>query len=420
MQRKNVVNLGNLLLSLSEAMDLAGPVVAQHQQRVAFIALEMSKAAGLPEKQRETLFTAALLHDIGAMSVEEKISLMRFDEDEEEHENHCILGARLLEKVPLLSDTAGIIRNHHKKWQDYAGSIDDAEIQASQIILLADRIDRLIQRNQFILHQHEEIIGKAKSLMGTAVHSTVVHYFLAAAGREEFWLDLVSPRLYPLLLHCGPCRNREIEIEEILSISELFRNIIDFRSRFTATHTAGVTTCAEMVAGLYGLTDSEAVLMKIAGNLHDLGKLCVPNFILEKPGTLTPEEFAIMKGHTYYTYHIINTIGGLKDIAEWAAYHHEKMDGSGYPFHHGGEKLTAGSRIMAVADIFTAISEDRPYRSGMEPADIIDTMNLLSTGKLLDPRVVSVLLDNFEPVYTALRSEQSRVKEFFETQFLIK
>jgi HD-GYP domain-containing protein (c-di-GMP phosphodiesterase class II) len=170
----------------------------------------------------------------------------------------------------------------------------------------------------------------------------------------------MSSRLYSLLLHHGPYKNKHINSEELFSIGELFRHIIDFKSSFTATHTARVSACAEIMSKLFGLTELEVSMMRIAGNFHDLGKLMIPNSILEKPGRLSKDEFNIIKSHTYYTYRILKSIGGLERITDWAAFHHEKLNGEGYPFHLDYSKLDIGSRIMAVSDIFVALREDRP------------------------------------------------------------
>ncbi len=107
----------------------------------------------------------------------------------------------------------------------------------------------------------------------------------------------------------------------------------------------GVSACAEILSKLFGLAELEVNLMKIAGNLHDIGKLIVPNSILEKPDKLTVDEFAVMRCHTYYTFYVINTIGGLQQIAEWAAYHHEKLNGNGYPFHCKADEIDTGARL---------------------------------------------------------------------------
>ena len=132
--------------------------------------------------------------------------------------------------------------------------------------------------------------------------------FRSIAAREDFWLDLVSPRLYSLLLHNGPCRGTELPISDLMPISEMFRNLIDFRSPFTATHSSGVAATASRIANFLGLTETEVELMEVAGNLHDLGKMVVPSSILNKPDELTADEFAVMRQHTYFTYSVLSTI----------------------------------------------------------------------------------------------------------------
>ena len=417
MQRKVSVNLGNLVLSLSDAMDLASPSLAQHQQRTAFIVWEMGKAARLSEERLEKNFMAALLHDIGALSVEEKISL--HNSEIKDAETHCIRGEFLLDKVPWLKDEAQIIRLHHREWQDRKESIETHFIFESQVLALADYLERLINRNQYILHQHEDIISKIKSHTNSLFHSHIVDLLLTASDREEFWLDLVSTRLYSLLLHDGPFRKIEIELSSISLIAELFRNIIDFRSRFTATHSSGVAASASILSRLFGLTGTETELMEVAGNLHDIGKLAIPNSILDKPGKLTKEEMAVMKSHTYFTYSVINTIGGLQQIAEWAAYNHERLDGSGYPFHCKADELSTGARILMVADIFTALAEDRPYRKGMSREGIRQIIKQFSDRQLLDTKIVNILFENFDEIFSHVAEKQAVAREFYENQFAI-
>ncbi|MBU3101055.1 HD domain-containing protein [Clostridium sp. DSM 17811] len=409
------VNLGNLLLSLSEVADLANPLVAQHQHRTAFIALELSKTANLGSEITENIFTAALLHDIGAVSVEEKTAIHNFKEIDENI--HTIRGELLLEQIPWLRKISKIVRNHHRNWNDWDDDIENPVIFSSQIILLSDYVERLINRNKYILHQVNDIVTTIKKLSGTVIHKNIVTYFLDLSKREEFWLDLTSPNLYSLLLINGQFKNMQIELDDVSLISNLYRDLIDFKSRFTATHTSGVSECAVKLSELFGLAALDVKSMRIAGNFHDIGKLIIPNSILEKPGKLTVDEFAIIRCHTYHTFKTLNSIGGLQRIAEWAAYHHEKLDGSGYPFHLTSEEIGTGSRIMAVADIFTAISEDRPYRKGMDKNEIYTVMKKQANENLLDKRIVELLFDNYEVINTQVKMEQSKALSFYETRF---
>ena len=415
-KKKLSVNLGNLLLSLSEMIDNANPNISQHQLKTAFIALKIAQEASLEANLVEDIFAASLLHDIGAISIEEKVALHEFEIYNVEL--HCIRGEILLKEIPSLEGIAGMVRNHHRNWQDWEENINNPIVISSQIICLADYVERLIDKDKYILNQNENILEKAKLLKGTSFNEKVLGYFMEVAKRESFWLDLMSSRLYSLLLHNGPYKNKEIGLEELFSIGELFRHMIDFKSNFTATHTAGVSACSEIMAKLFGLTELEVNMMKIAGNFHDLGKLLIPNSILEKPGKLSKEEFNIIKSHTYYTYQVLSSIGGLERITDWAAYHHEKLNGKGYPFHCDSSELDIGARIMAVSDIFVALRENRPYRKTMEKEEVYGILKKQGENNFIDIKIVNLLFDNYDAVDSYVKSKQAEAEKFYRERFL--
>ena len=150
----------------------------------------------------------------------------------------------------------------------------------------------------------------------------------------------------------------------------------------------------------------------------DLGKLAVPTEILEKKGKLNVAERNVIKCHTYHTYRVLESVEGLSELNEWASYHHERMDGMGYPFHMKGEDLSLGSRIMAVADTFTAITEDRPYRIGMEPKKALKLLERMGNNRAFDEDIVSIINRHFDEVNEARMSAQAAVKgeyQVFET-----
>lgn len=416
MREQLSVNFGNLILSLSEVPDLVNRRIAQHHHRTAYLALELSKTANLEPKLTKDIFIAALLHDIGAVTAEERLSLKSFDIYDESV--HAIRGAVLIEEIPWLKQISDIIRYHHKRWDEWEESIEEVVVLASQIVLLADYVERLIDNNKYILNQVDDIIDIIKKLGDTVVHKDITAYFIELSKREEFWLDLTSPILQRLLQENGPFTCDHIGLEDISLISNLYRDIIDFKSRFTATHTAGVAECSVRMAELFGMAAVDVKSIRIAGNFHDIGKLAIPNSILEKPGKLTREEFAIIRSHTYYTYYIINSIGGMQRIAEWAAYHHEKLDGSGYPFHCNSDEISTGSRIVAVADIFTALAEDRPYRAEMGKNEIYQIFKEQTDKKLIDKRMVDLLFDNYENIFSSVKAKQNKAREFYEKRFL--
>lgn len=341
MYPKITANLGNLILSLSDALDLAYTSLAMHQQRTAFIAWELAKQAKLEDRRIENVFIAGLLHDIGALSIEEKKAL--HDIETTALELHCLRGWQLFRSNPWLAPCADLVRYHHRDWVQWEGLRDSPKVFDTQLLFLADYLERQIDRNIFILHQDEDLRNRIKKLSGRQISNEVVELFIELSQREEFWLDLTSPRLYSLFLHHGPFHTIEIDLENIMIFAELLSMIVDFKSPFTSAHSSGVARCVRHLAQKVGMSESEVKLMEVAGLLHDLGKLVVPNSILEKSGKLTPSEFAVMKQHTYYTFSILSTIGGLQLIAEWAAYHHERLDGTGYPFRREGQEIKLGA-----------------------------------------------------------------------------
>ena len=409
------VNLGNLYLSLSDAIDLANPRIASHQMRTAYISWQIAQNARLGTDQIERVFLSALFHDVGALSIEEKIRLINSFEDD--LDTHCKLGEAICRLSPLFEPGADIIRNHHKPWGEWEDNIDKNYVHESQIVFLADLVERLINRKEYILHQVEDIKKAIKKVSNREVHPEIIDTFMDVAKREEFWLDIVSPRLYSILLRHGPFKTKEISIEPIYQVSLVMRSIIDFRSRFTATHSTGVAKCASLLSQIFGLTDHEVELMEIAGNFHDLGKLAVPNSILEHPGPLSKEEFAIIKQHTYHTYTVLNSIGGLDQIAEWAAFHHEKLDGSGYPFKIGEGKLNIGTRIMTVADIFVAIAENRPYRDGLSYKSIKKILLDQVKSNQLDKRIVDIIIEDYGIIHREVKKEQEIAASYYYTKF---
>jgi HD-GYP domain-containing protein (c-di-GMP phosphodiesterase class II) len=414
MYPKLKVNLGNFVLSISDALDLAFSSLAMHQQRVAFIAWELGKRAKLGEKRIEHVFLAGLLHDIGALSIEDKKSL--HDNEISEVEAHCLRGSNLFKSNPWLIPCADLVRYHHREWVTWEEPKDTPKVFDSQLLFLADYLERQIDRKTYILHQNEALCNGLKELSGKQISSEIIDLFLETANREEFWLDLTSPRLYSLLLHNGPFQTIEIDMNNIVIFAKLLGMIVDFKSPFTATHSSGVARCSMLLAKMVGMSESEVQLMEAAGLLHDLGKLVVPNSILEKPGSLTDAEMAVIKQHTYHTFSILSTIAGFQMIAEWGAFNHERLDDKGYPFRLKAHEINLGARIMAASDIFTALAEDRPYRKGMEAEPIKTILLDLASRGIQDSRIVSLLVENIEDIRKDVAERQEQARHFYQTE----
>lgn len=351
------------MLSISDAIDLARPSIASHQLRTAYIAWRIAETAGFGLSRIKRVFVAALFHDIGAIPDDQGPLQLEFDSPL--GDAHSSLGAEILARHSHFVEYAPLVRWHHRPWYQWE-KINPGELEMeSQALYLADLIERLTDRDAYILAQIDGIRTRLFPLVGSGIGPDVYAWFESLAAKEEFWLSLSDARLYSTLLREGPLAEGTVDLDTVEEVSELSRDIIDLKSPFTSAHTTGVARCAELIARSSGIDEDEARTLRITANLHDIGKLAVPNSLLDKPGPLTKHEFAVMKSHAFYTYRTLNSIGGMAEIARVAASHHEKMDGSGYPFHFGEAEIHPNAKLLAVSDILTALVEDRPYRAGM-------------------------------------------------------
>ena len=141
--------------------------------------------------------------------------------------------------------------------------------------------------------------------------------------------------------------------------------------------------------------------------LHDLGKLNTPDQILEKPGPLNEIERSIMNQHSYETYEILRHIDGLGEVARWAAYHHEGINGAGYPFHPSERNLSVEARIIAVADVFQALVQDRPYRKGMSLEQVLGILDDMTARGKTDAAIVALARRHGEQCFAIANGSDS-------------
>jgi HD-GYP domain-containing protein (c-di-GMP phosphodiesterase class II) len=320
--------------------------------------------------------------------------------------NHGHIGSMLLSGFGPLENAAKMIKYHHYPWNHGKGN---GEIPlGSHIIHIADRICVSLNKEQDILLQCPRVLEQIKKKSGTIFIPELVDCVEELKELEYIWLDLVYTYPMDQMSFSSFSASTPLNIDQIIDFSRIFSRIIDFRSSFTANHSVGVANTAEKLAKLFGYSENECKMMLVSGYFHDLGKLAISNSILEKPGPLTPEEFCIVKSHPFYTYRILEVINGFETISKWAAFHHEKPNGKGYPFHLDDSNLPLGSKILAVADVFTAITENRPYREGMKDQDCIRILNSMMADNALSPTVVKVLLENFSEIKKICKDAQGK------------
>ena len=170
---------------------------------------------------------------------------------------------------------------------------------------------------------------------------------------------------------------------------------VEVRDPYTAGHQRRVADLARAIATKMGLTSDQIDGIRMAGAIHDIGKISVPAEILSKPGVLTPIEFSLIKTHSQIGYEILKDIEFPWDIAQMVLQHHERMDGSGYPNGLSGEHILLEARILAVADVVEAMASHRPYRPAVGMDKALDEISTKS-GRIYDPTVVDACLRLFE------------------------
>ncbi len=303
----------------------------------------------------------------------------------------CERGAEISRQIGFPEETAGAIRDLDEHWND-AGHPEGLE--GEEIPLLA-RICGLAQTVEVFytafgpVRAEEMAHARRKEWFDPAL----VDVFLAEARAGRLWENLGEPDLARSVSLMEPADRVVVANSEWLDLTaHAFARSIDAKSPFTYRHSEGVARAAAKMTEHMGLPASVVHDQTRAGLLHDIGKLAVSNRILDKPGSLTDEEFAKVKQHPRLTYEVLTRVAPFRGIAEVAANHHERLDGSGY--HRGvtAKDLSLPSRILAVADVFDALYQDRPYRPAM-PMEKVLTILKKESGQKLSPECVEALED---------------------------
>lgn len=386
------VDLMEVTLALSDALDLVGVKVVQHGKRVAFMANEMAVCRGLDDPLRAELFRAALLHDCGVSSTELHRKLHQ-ELDWEGSDDHCRRGAALLAGFSPFSRLRRVVRFHHTEWNDPKRSTIPRRISLlADMVHLADRVDAMIGRSSGdVLLARDGIRREVEAHAGTWFSPASVGAFLDVSRAEAFWLGLESHHLDRAIgeLATSFPDARTIGVEDLRALAQIFARIVDDKSPFTAEHSQGVARVAGLLGKLLGRPAAECALLEIAGLLHDVGKLRVPDAVLDKPAPLDPEEFASIQRHTFETWQILRRVHALRPIAAWAAMHHERPTEGGYPFHLAAGQMPLQARIVAVADVLQAFAQDRPYRRALSKERAFSTLAAMAAQGRLDTLVVA-------------------------------
>lgn len=382
------VSRHSLIFGLSYALDISGKNNLSHSKSTAYLSVLLGREIGINAEDEIDIYYAALLHDIG-IGCDERDKLIIYEID---MKAHCVVGCNMIKKLPLPKKISEEVLYHHENYDGSGpfGLIGEAIPLGAQIIRIADAFDDdfgfIDIYDRFVYTKIEEWL----QVNGALFSETVKQAFRALMEREYFLLDYFNHETkYSLSdklvmsddVYCG--------YEEVEKYANCFADIIDSRCTFTSDHSHGIASLARKTAVALGYDTETQNKMYIAGLLHDIGKLYIPPEILQKNGRLTPEERFEINKHAYYTRKILEQIEGFEEIVDFAANHHERMDGAGYPYHMSGSSLSELEKIMAICDVYQALTEERPYRANLPVEKVWNIIDEMAEKKHLDEALIS-------------------------------
>jgi HD-GYP domain-containing protein (c-di-GMP phosphodiesterase class II) len=436
-QTSRNLNPAELLGSLSYALDMTEGQPEGHCIRCCWIGTAIGAELGLAEPERADLYYTLLLKDLGCSSNAARICDLYLTDDiafkhdfktidgslsaalrfvfkktglksglseriralvhvvqnggeiaRELIETRCHRGADIAAKMRFSEAVQEGIRALDEHW-DGSGKPErltgDAIPTAANIALLAQVADVFFQE-----HGRAEAEKEIANRAGTWFAPVLVDAFLAASRRPGFWDRLAATDLARDVFSMAPHSNQPVDEDYLDAVAEAFSDVVDAKSPYTSDHSDRVTLYTDLIAEELGLSQAHRRWLRRAALLHDLGKLGVSNQVLDKPGTLDEAEWASIRSHSWHSERILERVSAFADIAPVAGAHHERLDGKGYPHGLKGEEICLEARILTVADVFDALSAERPYRAAMPIPQALAILDK-DTGSAFDATCVAAL-----------------------------
>lgn len=407
------VRLAEILGALSRALDLTEGQPPGHCVRGCWIGVNVGRQLGMNDTQLKDLYYTMLLKDLGCSSNAARVCELYLADDlsfkrdfklvngslpqvlrfvlshtgantdlaqrfrsiisvlqhggelsRELIETRCQRGAEIVRQMHFSEQVAGGILDLDEHWDGGGKPLGRAGPDISlfaRIALLAQVAD--------VLHASRgraAACAEIESRAGGWFDPAVVAAFAEVARSDAFWETLVRDDLEKIVLQMEPGQDAILADEEYLDdIAQAFARVIDAKSPFTSGHSERVALFTELIAEEMGLVGQRRRWLRRAALLHDIGKLGVSNSVLDKPGKLDESEWVAVRRHAELSEQILARISTFADVAKVAGAHHERLDGKGYPRGIKGDEIDLETRIVSTADVFDALTADRPYRAAM-------------------------------------------------------
>ena len=420
------VTLAEILSALSFALDITEGARPGHSVRSCLLGMRLGRQIGLADQTLADLYYALLLKDIGCSSnsarmadafgasdqvvkhhfkfidreklgkpnrealtfvwdnvaptesvwtrVRQMYRMIRSPGDltAEVIEARCERGAAILHKLGLGIESCAAVYSLDEHWN--GNGLPD-HLVAQEIPLLG-RICAVAQHLDLFCSEFgsDKATATLAERSGSWFDPDLVRAAESLHQQGDLWARCLpdsNPEVQrAAVLALDPGSSTALAARDIDLICSGFADVVDAKSPFTYRHSVGTTEAAVLISNAMGLAPDRVDVVRRAALLHDIGMLGIPNTILDKQGPLTPKDWTAIHRHPALSREILSRVRAFSEIAALAGQHHEKLDGTGYPFHLAGEQLSIESRILTVADVFNALLESRPYREDLTPAKI--------------------------------------------------
>ena len=432
------IRLAEILGALSLALDMTEGQPEGHCVRCSYIGVRLAEALGLSAAQTSEVYYTLLLKDLGCSSNAARICELYLADDigfkqgfkqlddslqdvlrfvlqqtglkaglaerfralvnifrnggaiaDEMIQTRCQRGAAIARKLRFSDAVAAGIHGLDEHWNG-GGRPDRLAGETiplyARIALLAQIVDVFLQSGG-----RKAALKEVRERSGSWLDPALVAAFERLSADKGFWDELASPGLAARVLDFEPAHDRRIADEDYLDdIAAAFAGVVDSKSPYTSGHSDRVALFTDMIAEAMGFSDAHRRRLKRAALLHDIGKLGVSNAILDKPGKLEEAEWRAMREHPAFSEGILSRVAAFAELAAIGGAHHERLDGRGYPRGLAADAIALDTRIVTVADVFDALTAERPYRAAMPVSKALGILDA-DTGTAVDGTVVAAL-----------------------------